>query len=386
MSFVIPSKHDTRGRIKDDVEARLLVQTVLFILVLVVMLALINSIRENVRGTVDLTFLMVAFSAAAISVYAGTTAHLLFRGRLSRPLGESMYVMAPALCFFFMGALRPDPYPEALSFLALPALVVGLMAAGGSFTRGDRGQWWFLVRGTSLVMLGVVVFFLSPGAGASTLEGSLLKALMISGLLSLLALLGQHTNPSLRRLGEAFVSDARVAGLTIALVAFFVYVDSVRPALIREGSDLMAVAEWGLVAGAVLLFAFALLRMNFQRMAGPSEPDWRSSFRNILVHDSDLVRATRAVERFVKDGQKEELLIMMVAALQANHVPEGEVAEVIQKVVRYQKEDVPLALAWTYGDLEKRERDRRMSIVAQALGAASAKVGLAVPRIVQERS
>lgn len=195
------------------------------------------------------------------------------------------------------------------------------------------------------------------------------KGLLLAGGLSFLALLEHHADARLRRVGDFFASDARTGLAAAGAAGLFLYLDVARPGL---DGNAAAMLEWTAVALLVLALAVMLHRRT---PAHADELDWSVPLRGLQVGEGDLARATRAVEAFVDRGEREELVVMLVATLRANRVVDEEAARIIRKLVRYRPAEVPLALAWNYEDMRYDERRKRLRLVTDALKEAAKSTG-----------
>lgn|GEM_PF-4340801 len=352
----------TSADVRNEVTQRLKVTSLLYALAMVVILFVLNALRWNLSSTMDLSFLLVAFAAAFLIIYAGTVALLVLRGPLARPLGEGLYMLAPAVCVSIFGAMRPAQFPEAFSWLALPSLAAGMAVSSGVVMR--KSPSWPLVRSGGLALLGAAVLLGTTGAGP--VGGAVGKAFLLSGALSLLAFTEHHADSRLRKVGTFFASDLRTGLATAGAVVLFLYLDVVRTELVD--SNTAAMLEWSAVALLVLALAMVL-----HRGLRPVEEDidWSTPLMTIKDREGDLVRATGAVKAFVDRGEREDLLIMMVATLRANRVPDEEIARIIQGLVRYQPREAPLALAWNHEANRRDERWKRQRLITDALNEAA---------------
>jgi hypothetical protein len=363
---------DARGNYQNQV----LVRTVLLIMAVIGSLAFLGGVGPS-YDRVDLSFIGYSLALAVLMVYLGSMARLSLGGDLAVPLSDGFYVASPAVCLAAIAMLSPSYYPEIVHAAGGPLLLIAGLATAGSIAHSVGSPYWVPLRSLVAVGGGVLAYLVLSTMGLGSLGFALLIAMVAVGALFAMGMFSEHSNATLRDLSKPLVKDRNfllavvAAGLVALYAGFF-----------RERAGLSAGAtaavDWLLVAGLALLVA--LLGLRAVRREVPEVPEWSEVTAAIARMPTDLAVATSAVRDFVEEGRKERLVVLVAGAMRSGGVGDDRAAQTIQELVRYRPRHIPLAMAWTYGDISRRAKDERMLIVTKMLKEASALVAGTPPQ------
>jgi hypothetical protein len=323
----------------------------------------------------DLLFAVVAFMTTVLLVYAGSKVKEKMRGELVTPVVESLYILCPTLCLLIVFAMRPSTLPAQMGDLALPLFATGTIISLSPLAKARRPPALLVLRSLVLMVVGFIFIPDFGAAGQQELGNAVTVGLIVSGLASLLALLRQHSNVTVRSVALMFESSRNMALATFLFVSLSVYALYLRGSLMTSAGGLYVALELIVTALAVLFFALRIKRRMDSLRREERGLDLHELVREPSLASTDLEKATHAVKEFVMNGRKEEAVVLIVSALKSNGLGEAEIAALIRELVQYHEEKVGLAWAWTYGSIVSKHREDRTRLLGRVLQQASVRLG-----------
>jgi hypothetical protein len=315
--------------------------------------------------------------AAGIVVwYFRSLVPVVFVGRMVETLRNAFLVLAIVL---FTGI-------TASSFDYINAFALPVLLAGGAFilyllgsAYSDTGR--VLTRALLLGVVGLCPLLLSSASGspgAVALGWMALIGFGAAAALSLGGLLKEHDNKYVAYAGKATGRGGRMLLVGSAIFLVLAYDHFLRPGLESWlGADLV-VAEW-LILLMVLGLAGFLIWASARKISEDRQfGDLKTLVQQISYDRKQLETASSAVNGFVEQGRKEALIVYLTRVMLDNGAPPKAIEGIIAGIVGCRDDPEPaLMLRWTKGDIVRRNRERRLAAVndAVAAGAALAKPG-----------
>jgi hypothetical protein len=309
-----------------------------------------------------LLFVLVPLLLTSFLLYLGSMSRVVLRGTRVDALSDSVSVLAACLCVGLIVLGAPRSVDLQIGSLAAPVFLLGVAGGLGLLSRPASRRRWIVLRALAIVLIGLVeiaALSILMVNHSDVLLAFALGALLPGGL-SLLGLLRDHSDERLRHLGRIMDRDRNAALVTALGMLLLAYIYVIRPTLTVDLPDQIPLVDWAIMAVAfslLLLLVHGMMRsMNRARRAG----SWVGDLGSALRGEGDMEVAKRAIDGFVVNGRKEELLVLLTSTMLANGVPERSAAGVLKNLLDYREEEVGLAYRWTYGDImEARRRDRR---------------------------
>lgn len=321
-------------------------------------------------------FLLPATVVSAILITSATLVNQLFEGTMTSPLSDALLTAGVTSFLTILLYLRPDYLPEDLGRLSLIVLIIGSLLAMRGLVMARSEPGGSVLRAVTLLAAAVLV----PVTISSEFLGLDLgdfrewacMGLLAIALLSLLSLLHRHSNFYVRAVGSLFAGGALIGTAAFGVLVLSFYHGALRPAVLDDLPDQLVLAEW-IVLGLVIAACCAAMRSYLKKEGREAETGkWGKHIQMIQTFKPELEETTAAVNGFITEGRKEELLVLMTSVLLSNGAPGPEVSKVIQGIVRYSAPPVPLAFRWAYGNAEAAmRRDREVLVNEMLAGAAS---------------
>jgi hypothetical protein len=319
-----------------------------------------------------LAFIMFPLFLAVFLLYLASIFRIILKGIMANALSDSINFFAPCLCVSLIMLGFPPSILAELDPLVAPVFFLGVVLGVGALSRSAYPSRWVLIRFVLILILGwvaIILLSLLPYQHPDPLLPFLLGSLL-PGLISLLGLFQGHVIPILRMLGRIFIKDLNVVLVSALGLLALVYLFLLRPLVISEASNQLPLLDWiavALVLTLVVLWLLIQLRASSSvRVTG----NWGRKMGRIVKGKGDREVATMAVDAFVENGRKEDLLVLLTSALLANGLMEGSISKVLSELVDYREKEVPLAFTWTYEEIAAAGKLDRLSLVDRTLDEA----------------
>lgn len=284
------------------------------------------------------TLLLLATAICLVLIAAATLVNQLFEGPLARPLSDALLLLAlisfPALLLH----LWLDAPSEGSALAVLVMAVGGLLALHVLVkARSERGG--LVLRAVILVAAAVLVPVTVPaellGLDQTGFRTAACAGLLVVAVLSLLPLLRRHRDLRIKAAGRLFVNGTLIGGAACGVLLLSFYIAALRPVVRDDFPDQLVPAEWT-VLGAVMAIGIVMLRSYLQKQGGEEETgDLRRHVQAIEGFKPGLRQAAAAVDGFIAQGRKQELVELMTAVLRADGVSEPEIAGIVGTVAGY---------------------------------------------------
>lgn len=323
-----------------------------------------------------LAFILVPLLLTILLLYSASMSRVVLRGKRVGALSDSINLLAPCLCVGLIVLWAPTPSEMETMPMAIPILLLGLVGASGLFSRSASRKSWIVLRSLAIALVGAVVFLSFHVLSIDQLDIpiAILIGVAVPVVASMMGLLRDHSNQSIRRTGRMMDRDRNSYIICAVGVCLMVYISTVRSMLITDAPDLLSLVDWIVMAtvlSLILLGVFLWFRSTGQPRTSGS---WWSGSTSTPVK-GDMEVAGRAIDRFVNDGRKEELLVVLTSTMLANGVAESSASKALMGLVDYGEEEVGLAYRWTYGDLMRARRQDRREVVEDVVQRVADAIG-----------
>lgn len=346
-------------------------------LMLIIALAILYIIAGPGRLFSDFQQLLAPFfvpvAAGVIAWYLGTLVPILFEGRMVAAVQDAFVALAIVLFI----ALTFSAFSDFGAY-SLPTLLTGgtlvLYLLGAAYSDDAR------LVARALLLGGIGISFLVFTGSSASSDISILGKIICGGftlaaVLSLAGLLSGHTSKYVSHAGVYLGKLSTIALVCIVFISLLVYGQFLRPGLAASlGSNLMIV-EWlalltALAAAGYRIWSFAK-NISADRQFG----DLQTLVQKISYDRKHLETASSAVNGFVEQGRKEGLIVYLTRVMLDNGAPPKAIEGLIAGIVGCRDDpEPPLMLRWTKGDIVRRNRERRLAAVTDAVTAASGLV------------
>jgi hypothetical protein len=319
------------------------------------------------------SFFMPA-AAGAVAWYLRSLVPVFFEGRMVLALRDAFTVLAVVL---FVAI-------TASSFSGISAFALPLLLAGGAFilyllgsAYSDPGR--IIARALLLGAVGLCPLLIagfSGPTGAVALGWMTLVGFWVAAALSLAGLLADHSNKYLAYAGKVSGSGGMIILVASAIFLLLAYARFLRPGFAVAWGGSLVIAEW---LALLIVLALAGYRIwSFSRAISEDRQfgDLRMLVQTISYDKKGLETAAAAVDDFVERGRKEGLIVYLTRVMLDNSVPPKAIEGILAGIVGCRDDpEPPLMLRWTKGDIARRNRERRLAAVNEAVfaGAALAK-------------
>ena len=197
----------------------------------------------------------------------------------------------------------------------------------------------------------------------------------LAAVLGLAGLLADHTSKYVSYAGAYLGKLSTIALICIVFIAVLAYGQFLRPGLAASQGNNLMIVEWlalltVLAVAGYRIWSFAK-KISENRQFG----DLQTLVQKISYDRKHLETASSAVNGFVEKGRKEELIVYLTRVMLDNDVSSKAIEGLIAGIVGCRDDpEPPLMLRWTKGDIVRRNRERRLAAVNDAVAAAAALV------------
>lgn len=352
-------------------------RTVAFVVALVVVALLIGSINGLPVVYTGLSFLFLPLVVGILVLYVSSVLSLVMGGRMARPISAALNLLAGFVFLAFLAA--SSNLPAGLNLLALPLLAVGAGAALVALGKAYSDSAKTVTRALLIAAVGYLAMVI-PAAfwlPDSQIVGPMLFiGFILASLTSLLGLLGGHSNEYLAAAGKMFGTWGWPAFICLLCLVLLTYDHYVKPVLVSAIAGGVVILEWSVLIAAFAYIGLIIVRTVKWNSQGRAHGDLHTLVQKISYDRKSLEAATTAVEGFVENGKKEGLIVYLSVVLIENKVSPGSIERIISGIVGYEDEREPtLALKWAVGNTAGKNRKRRLSVLYEAILAASHAAG-----------
>jgi hypothetical protein len=346
-------------------------RTILLIAVLVALYFLAGSGRlfPEIQQLMAPFFMPIV--AALVAWYLGTLFPIVFEGRMVSALQDAFVALAIVLFV----ALTLSSFSD-LSGFAVPALL-----AGGAFIVylvGSAYSDWARLAARSVLIEGIGLSILALTSASASADASLLGLIFFAGftvaaVLSLGGLLADHTGKYASFAGRYLGNTGNIALISIALFVLLAYGGYLRPGMATLLGDKLMIVEWLALLAVLGIAGYKIWSFTKQVSHERQYGDLQTLVQKISYDRKHIETATSAVNGFVEQGRKEELIVYITRVMLDNGAPPKAIEGIIGGIVRcHDDPEPPIMLRWTKGDIVRRNRDRRLAAVTDAVSAGAA--------------
>lgn len=346
-------------------------------LTLIIVLAVLYIIAGPGRLFPDFQQLLAPFfvpvAASVIARYPGTLVPIIFEGRMVAAVHDAFVAMAIVLFI----ALTFSSFSD-FSAYSLPTLLTGVVLVvyllGAAYSDDAR----LVARAILLEGIGLsILVFTSTSASAdiSLLGEIICGGFTLTAVLGLAGLLADHTSRFVSHAGAYLGKLSTIALICITFIAVLAYGQFLRPGLAASlGSNLMVV-EWLVLLTVLAVAGYRIWSFAKKISEDRQFGDLQTLVQKISYDRKHLETASSAVNGFVEQGRKEALIVYLTRVMLDNGAPPKAIEGIIAGIVGCRDDpEPPLMLRWTKGDIIRRNRERRLATVTDAVAAASALV------------
>lgn len=370
-----------RRRMTRAVMFEIAVRLIGLLVVLMTMLFVIQT--AGYRGIPLPAFLLPATAIGAILMTSATLVPKIFEGTMVKPIADALVILSVSSFVTILLYVRPHIMPEELEVLAVAILLLGGLLAALSLVKPLSARGGLALRSATLFAAAVLVPLTTPaaisGADMGDFRAWTFRGLLVTAFLSLLPLLRGPRNPYARAAGALLTSDNLMGLEVTGVLLLSLYFGALRPSIMERAPDMMVLAEWIVLVTVVLIFS-VWLHSYLQKGGGEEEPGTlRRHVPAVGGFKPKLQGAAGAVDGFIAEGRKEDLLAMMTGVLRFNGTPEPEIGMVLQGIVRYQIPPAPRSSRRAHRDAGTAARREREALVSEMLARAASAVNMKRP-------
>lgn len=346
-------------------------------LTLIIFLAVLYIIAGPGRLFPDFRPLLAPFfvpvAASAIAWYLGTLVPILFEGRMVAAVQDAFVAMAIVLFI----ALTFSSFSD-FSAYSLPTLLTGgalvVYLLGGAYSDDAR----LIARSVLIECIGLSILVISStsaSADTSMLGLMFFVVLTMAAVLSFAGLLAMHTSVCVSFAGKYLGNLGHIALISIALFSLLAYCAYVRPGLATSLGSKLVIVEWLALLVVLAVAGYRIWSFAKNISADRQFGDLQTLVQKISYDRKHLETASSAVNGFVEQGRKEELIVYLTRVMLDNDAPPKAIEGLIAGIVGCLDDpEPPLLWRWTKGDIVRRNRERRLAAVNDAVSAAAALV------------
>ncbi|HEY3273115.1 MAG TPA: hypothetical protein VGJ92_05095 [Methanocella sp.] len=354
-----------------DVYMPVAFRTILLIVVLAVLYFLVGPGRlfPGMQQLLSPFFLPVA--ASAIAWYLGTLFPIIFEGRMVSTLQDAFVALAIVLFV----AITLSAFSD-LSGFAVPTLIGGgafmVYLVGSAYSDWARlAARAVLIQGIGLSILALT--FSSASADVSLLGLAFFAGFTVAAVLSLGGLLAGHTGKYAAAAGRYLGNAVNIALIGLAPFLLLAYGIYLRPGLETSLGDTLMMVEWLALLAVLALAGYKIWSFTKQVSHERQYGDLQTLVQKISYDKKHLETASSAVNSFVEQGRKEELIVYITRVLLDNGASHRVIEGIIGGIVNcHDDPEPPIMLRWTKGDIVRRNRERRLAAVTKAVSAGAA--------------
>ncbi|HEY3421335.1 MAG TPA: hypothetical protein VGK23_12360 [Methanomassiliicoccales archaeon] len=372
MKFSNKAPGDRDGKVS---ARRKIALTSIIALAIVIMSAGVLMVLSPQGGRINLWFVFPAICAMSACYLASGLIGALNRGKMADSLRNGIQMLTLALLIGLLLIFFPNS-PKGATESGLLLILTGFLAMVAYIVKAYSDHYWLIGRAAVIVMLGLTLELgVTMTSTVDLLRGVPLMVAMMVGLLSLLGILHEHSNPFVRAIGRFFHSPSNMIIVTVVLMLLFVYVLKLRDAISKTAPDQTLLGEWIVVAIVVIAVVFKV--MSFFRSSEVQQEfcDTRRLVQSIYQDRGDTGYAQSVVDRFVLEGRKEPLVVLLTTVLVQGHADPDRIERVIGGVVRYTVKEQKFTFRWALGNEEAVTKDERTRIAFDALDQTAQVLG-----------
>jgi hypothetical protein len=344
---------------------------------IVLMAAGVLMVLSPSGSRINLWFVFPGVCAVAGCYLASGLLGALAKGKVADALHTGIQVLTIALLFGLLAMFFPNAPTGILGF-GLMLILTGSAAVGAYLAKAYSEHYWLVGRAAVIAILGLS---LELGAALTT-AADLLRGLpfmigLTVALLSLLGILHEHSNPVARVIGRFFRNGPNMITITVVLTIVFVYALKLRDVIAQKAPDQTVLAEWIVVAVAMIVVGYKFYSQFRSRETQQDFCETRTLVQSICRDKGDTGYAQSVVDRFIAEGKREPLVVLITTVLVQGHTDPNEIEIIIGGVVRYTTTERRFAFGWALGDEAVMNKEERTKIAFDALDQTARVLGAA---------
>jgi hypothetical protein len=371
------SWNQTPGDGKDDVAStrRKVVLTIIIAAAIVIMAAGVLTVLSPSGGRINLWFVFPPICAMAACYLALGLTGALVRGRMADSLRSGIQILTLTLLVGLLSIFFPNAPKGTLGF-GLLLISAGFLAVAAYVAKAYSDHYWLVSRAVVIVMLGMT-FELGVGltSTADLLRGVTLMVAVMVGIMSLLGIVNEHSNPTLRLVGRFFRSSSNMVAITVILTLVFVYALKLREAIREKAPDQTLLGEWIVLAIVAIVVVFKFFSFFRSREKQQDFCDTHRLVQSICQNRGDTGYAQSVVDQFIGEGKREPLVVLLTTVLVQGRVDPYRIERIIADVVRYTAREQKFSFGWAFGNEEAVTREERTRIAFDALDRTAQVLG-----------
>ena len=344
---------------------------------IVLMAAGVLMVLSPSGSMINLWFVYPGVCAVAGCYLASGLLGALARGKVADALRTGIRWLTLTLLFGLLTIFFPSAPNGALGF-GMMMILTGSAAVGAYLAKAYSEHYWLVGRAAVIVILGLSLE-LGGGLTASSeiLGGLPLMIALTVALLSLLGILHEHSNPLVRMIGRFFRNGPNLIAIAVVLTLVFVYALKLRGVIAEKAPDQTVLAEWIVVAIVIIIVGYKFYTY-FRSLERPQDfCDTRRLVQSIYHDKGDTGYAQSVVDRFIAEGKREPLVVLITTVLVQGRTNPYEIENIIGGVVRYMTMERRFAFRWALGDEAAMGKEERTRIAFDALDQTARVLGAA---------
>ena len=363
---------DAEGR-KTAQRKVLMVVIVTTAMVLLTMGALM--VLSPAGSRVNLWFLFPGVCALAAGYLVSGLIGALAEGRLAEALRQGVQALMLALLLGLLAIFFPNS-PKGTLMFGLLLILCGSLTVAAFVAKVYSDHYWLVARAVTVVMLGIALEQgVSLISASDVLQGVPLMVSLMVAALSMLGILHEHSNQLVRLVGRFFRSGSNMITVTVILTLIFVYVLKLRGAIAQKAPDQTLLAEWIVVALAIIVVGYKFFSYFRSKERQQDFCDTRRLVQSIYHDRGDTVYAQSVVDRFIVEGIREPMVVLLTTALSQGHANPFEMERIISGIIRYREAERRFTFRWALGDEKAMTREERTRIAFDALDQTAKALG-----------
>ncbi len=353
--------------------------------------------------TLSLSFLGVPLIAFLSMKYCSVIAEKLLVGRATERLSEGLNKVAYTAFLYYAAdwGLVPGWVKPLTSFLLYATMLSALHDILGIYVEGINYIFEPILTSIYILFIGflgsqtwlsIYPFFEdfvlgSPFSGilqpyiraglAEPVNNVIVVSTAITAVLSLTGVFKNHPNPYLEYVGSRIGGQIeKVTLLNFVLIYYFFFVRRYILELSGLNPQYVVIGEW-----AAICLGFYISYRGMKRYAEESlvrldvTGTWRRHMQQVSMHtDPQLDHLSDLVERFIVQGEKNELIIHLTLLLKNSGLEAYKITTTLTPLVEYRDMEPPkIGLPWQADNVARLNNQRRRKIVNTVLGSIQLK-------------
>jgi hypothetical protein len=353
--------------------------------------------------TLSLSFLGVPLIAFMSMKYFSVVADKLLVGKATGRLSEGLNTVAYSAFLYYAAdwSMVPGWVKPLTSFLLYATMLSALHDILGIYVKDVNYIFEPILTSIYILFIGFLgsqtwlsiypyfeVFVLgSPFAGilqpiisaglAEPVNSVIVVSTAITAVLSLTGIFKNHPNPYLEYLGTRIGGQIeKVTLLNFVVIYYFFFVRRYILDLSGLNPQYVVIGEW-----VAICLGFYISYRSMKRYAEESlvrldvTGTWRRHMQKVNMHtDSQLDHLSDLVERFIVNGEKNELIIHLTLLLKNSGLEAYKITTTLTPLVEYGDMEPPkIGLPWQADNVAKLNNQRRRKIVNTVLGSIQLK-------------